>query len=51
LGFEISPATQSVWRGDVGDLAESLYELMGNEVRYDGLLSCALDAGRICAAK
>ncbi len=32
-GFEISRATQSVWCGDVADLAESLYELMGNEVR------------------
>jgi hypothetical protein len=31
--FEISRATQSVWCGDVGDLAEPLYELMGNEVR------------------
>jgi transposase len=32
-GFEISRATQSVWCGDVGDLAEPLSELMGNEVR------------------
>ncbi len=32
-GFEISRATQSVWCGDVADLAEPLYELMGNEVR------------------
>ncbi len=32
-GFEISRATQSVWCGDVGDLAEPLYKLMGNEVR------------------
>jgi transposase len=32
-GFEISRATQSVWCGDVGDLAEPLYELMGDEVR------------------
>jgi len=32
-GFEISRATQSVWCGDVGDLAEPLYALMGNEVR------------------
>jgi transposase len=32
-GFEISRATQSVWCGDVGDLAEPLYELMSNEVR------------------
>jgi transposase len=32
-GFEISRATQSVWCGDVADLAEPLYELMANEVR------------------
>jgi transposase len=32
-GFEISRATQSVWCGDVGDLAEPLYELMADEVR------------------
>jgi transposase len=32
-GFEISRATQSVWCGEVGDLAEPLYELMGDEVR------------------
>ena len=32
-GFEISRATQSVWCGDAGDLAEPLYELMANEVR------------------
>jgi transposase len=32
-GFEISRATQSVWCGGVGDLAEPLYDLMGNEVR------------------
>jgi len=32
-GFEISRATQSVWRGDVADLVEPLYELMANEVR------------------
>ena len=32
-GFEISRATRSVWCGDVADLAEPLYELMGNEVR------------------
>ena len=32
-GFEISRATQSVWCGDVADLAEPLYALMGNEVR------------------
>jgi len=32
-GFEISRATQSVWCGDVADLAEPLYDLMGNQVR------------------
>jgi transposase len=32
-GFEISRATQSVWCGDVADLAEPLYELMADEVR------------------
>ena len=32
-GFEISRATQSVWCGDVADLAEPLYELMAHEVR------------------
>ena len=28
-GFEISRATQSTWCGDVADLVEPLYELMG----------------------
>lgn len=32
-GFEISRATQSVWCGDVADLAEPLYELMAERVR------------------
>jgi transposase len=32
-GFEISRATQSVWCGDSGDLAEPLYELMADRVR------------------
>ena len=32
-GFEISRATQSVWCGDVADLAEPLYELMADQVR------------------
>ena len=32
-GFEISRATQSVWCGDVADLAEPLYELMCSQVR------------------
>jgi hypothetical protein len=32
-GFAISRATQSVWCGDVADLAEPLYELMAERVR------------------
>jgi transposase len=32
-GFEISRATQSVWCGDVADLAEPLYTLMAERVR------------------
>jgi hypothetical protein len=32
-GFEISRATQSVWCGDVADLAGPLYELMAERVR------------------
>lgn len=32
-GFEISRATQSVWCGDVADLAEPLYALMADQVR------------------
>lgn len=32
-GFEISRATQSVWCGDVADLAEPLYQLMAQRVR------------------
>jgi hypothetical protein len=32
-GFEISRATQSVWCGDMADLAEPLYELMADRVR------------------
>jgi transposase len=32
-GFEISRATQSVWCGDMADLAEPLYELMAERVR------------------
>jgi len=38
-GFEISRATQSVWCGDVGDLAEPLYELMGDQVRASHLVA------------
>jgi transposase len=32
-GFEISRATQSVWCGDIADLAEPLWELMAARVR------------------
>ncbi len=32
-GFEISRATQSIWCGDVADLAQPLYELMAKRVR------------------
>ncbi len=32
-GFEISRATQSVWCGDIADLAGPLYELMAERVR------------------
>lgn len=32
-GFEIARATQSVWCGDVADLAEPLYECMASRVR------------------
>jgi transposase len=32
-GFEISRATQSVWCGDMADLAEPLWELMAEQVR------------------
>jgi transposase len=32
-GFEISRATQSVWCGDVADLAEPLYDVMAQRVR------------------
>src|SRR5580698_2535092 len=32
-GFEISRATQSVWCGDVANLVEPLYELMGEQMR------------------
>jgi len=32
-GFEISRATQSVWCGDMADLAEPLWELMAERVR------------------
>jgi transposase len=36
-GFEISRATQSVWCGDMADLAEPLWELMAERVRASHL--------------
>jgi transposase len=38
-GFEISRATQSIWCGDVGDLAEPLYELMAERVRQSHVVA------------
>ena len=38
-GFEISRATQSVWCGDVADLAEPLYELMAERVRQSHVVA------------
>jgi len=38
-GFEISRATQSIWCGDVADLVESLYELMGDRVRQSQVVA------------
>jgi transposase len=38
-GFEISRATQSVWCGDVADLAEPLYQLMAEGVRASHVVS------------
>ena len=38
-GFEISRATQSIWCGDVGDLAESLYNLMVERVRASHVIA------------
>jgi transposase len=38
-GFEISRATQSVWCGDIADLAEPLYELMAERVRASHLVA------------
>jgi transposase len=37
-GFEISRATQSVWCGDVADLAEPLYELMADRARLSHVI-------------
>ena len=38
-GFEISRATQSVWCGDVAELVEPLYELMGKRVRQSHVVA------------
>jgi transposase len=38
-GFEISRATQSVWCGDIADLAEPLYDLMGGRVRQSHVVA------------
>jgi transposase len=38
-GFEISRATQSVWCGDMADLAEPLWELMAERVRASHVVS------------
>jgi transposase len=38
-GFEISRATQSVWCGDVADLAEPLYKLMAARVRASHMVA------------
>jgi len=38
-GFEISRATQSIWCGDVADLVECLYELMGERVRQSHVVA------------
>jgi transposase len=38
-GFEISRATQSVWCGDIADLAEPLCELMAERVRTSHLVA------------
>jgi transposase len=38
-GFEISRATQSVWCGDMADLADPLWELMAERVRASHVVS------------
>jgi transposase len=38
-GFEIARATQSVWCGDVADLAEPLYKLMAEQVRQSHVVA------------
>ena len=56
-GFEISRATQSVWCGDVADLAEPLYRLMGERVRAshvvatDDTIMPMLDRGKAAKAR
>ena len=56
-GFEISRATQSIWCGDVADLATPLYELMGKGVRQshvvatDDTIMPMLSAGKTQSAR
>jgi transposase len=56
-GFEISRATQSVWCGDVADLAEPLWELMAQRVRSshvvatDDTIMPMLSQGRAAKAR
>jgi transposase len=38
-GFEISPATQSVWCGDVADVVEPLYQRMAELVRKSNVVA------------
>jgi len=38
-GFEISRSTQSIWCGDVADLVEPLYKLMGDRVRQSHVVA------------
>jgi transposase len=38
-GFEISRATQSIWCGDVAELVEPLYQLMGERVRQSHVVA------------
>lgn len=56
-GFEISRATQSIWCGDVADLVEPLYELLGQRVRQshvvatDDTIMPMLSAGKTKSAR
>jgi transposase len=56
-GFEISRATQSVWCGDIADLAEPLWELMAERVRAshvvatDDTIMPMLNKGKIANAR